>query len=107
MLPEVDIGSDDLCQVMYTSGTTGKQKGVMHSHASVYAGVMSNVAEFNATRADVASGLFPLFHVTQHCIALTFWSIGGAIDLRRGFAPLQARADRAALSRPCSSLTIS
>lgn len=84
-LPEVDIGSDDLCQVMYTSGTTGKQKGVMHSHASVYAGVMSNVAEFGANRTDVASGIFPLFHVTQHCIALTFWAVGGAIDLRRGF----------------------
>ena len=60
-LPDVDIGSDDLAQIMYTSGTTGRQKGVMHSHASVYAALMSNIAELGANSNDVASCIFPMF----------------------------------------------
>ena len=34
-----DVGPDDLCNIMYTSGTTGLPKGIMHSHfvRSMYA----------------------------------------------------------------------
>jgi long-chain acyl-CoA synthetase len=84
-LPEVDIGSDDLAQIMYTSGTTGRQKGVMHSHASVHAALMGNAAEFSATSSDVASGLFPMFHVSQHTVSMTFWLVGAAVVIARGF----------------------
>lgn len=84
-LPEVDIGTDDLVLIMYTSGTTGKQKGVMHSHGSVYAAVMSNIAEFGVVGQDVASCIFPLFHVAQHATSMTFWVAGAAIRLDSGF----------------------
>ena len=84
-LPDVDIGSDDLAQIMYTSGTTGRQKGVMHSHASVYAALMSNIAEFGANSNDVASCVFPMFHVSQHVVSMTFWVVGAAVHLDRSF----------------------
>lgn len=32
--PDVQISSDQIAYIMYTSGATGRQKGVMHSHAS-------------------------------------------------------------------------
>jgi long-chain acyl-CoA synthetase len=84
-LPDVDIGSNDLAQIMYTSGTTGRQKGVMHSHASVYAALMSNIAEFGANSNDVASCIFPMFHVSQHVVSMTFWIVGAAVHLDRSF----------------------
>jgi long-chain acyl-CoA synthetase len=84
-LPEVDIGSDELVLIMYTSGTTGRQKGVMHSHASVYAALMSNLSEFGVHRHDVVSCLFPMFHVAQHAVSMSFWIGGAAIRLDRGF----------------------
>jgi long-chain acyl-CoA synthetase len=84
-LPDVDIGSDDLAQIMYTSGTTGRQKGVMHSHASVYSALMSNIAELGANSNDVASCVFPMFHVSQHVVSMTFWIVGGTVHLDRSF----------------------
>lgn len=84
-LPDVDIGSDDLAQIMYTSGTTGRQKGVMHSHASVYAALMSNIAELVANSNDVSSCIFPMFHVSQHVVSMTFWVVGAAVHLDRSF----------------------
>ena len=44
-LPAVDIASGQLAQIMYTSGTTGPQKGVMHSHASVHSVLAPNLLD--------------------------------------------------------------
>jgi long-chain acyl-CoA synthetase len=43
-LPEIEaIGADDLAALIYTAGTTGRPKGVMHTHATLYAnGAMQN-----------------------------------------------------------------
>lgn len=84
-LPEVDIDGDDLVLIMYTSGTTGRQKGVMHSHATVYAAVMSNLSEFEVRSSDVVSCIFPMFHVSQHAASLTFLTGGAAIRMGSGF----------------------
>lgn len=84
-LPEVSIEGADLLFIMYTSGTTGRQKGVMHSHASVYAALMSNLSEFGVASTDVASCMFPMFHVAQHAVSMSFWLGGAAIRLDRGF----------------------
>ena len=84
-LPEVDIDGNDLALIMYTSGTTGRQKGVMHSHASVHAAVMSNLSELEVRSSDVVSCIFPMFHVSQHTSCLTFWTGGGAARIGRGF----------------------
>lgn len=84
-LPDVSIHGDDLVLIMYTSGTTGRQKGVMHSHASACAALMSNLSEYGVVSSDVANCVFPMFHVAQHAVSMTFWIGGAAIRLDRGF----------------------
>ena len=88
-LPDVDIDSTDLALIMYTSGTTGRQKGVMHSHASVHSVLLSNMVEWGSSPecADVWSSVLPLFHCGQHTVLMSALSVGGAVVVLRGFDP--------------------
>lgn len=56
--------SDDFCTMPYTSGTTGKPKGCMHTHATL----MANIATIGVWRRwsarDVVLAVVPLFHIT-------------------------------------------
>jgi long-chain acyl-CoA synthetase len=84
--PEVAIASEQLAQIMYTSGTTGRQKGVMHSHASVQSVLMSNLVEWGmGVDGEVFSCHLPLFHVGQHVVLLTALLAGASSVLMRGF----------------------
>lgn len=54
---------DDLCQLQYTSGTTGKQKGAMLTHGNWMA-AMDNEREVLGYREDdVYLGIYPMAHV--------------------------------------------
>jgi long-chain acyl-CoA synthetase len=83
--PEVDIRDRDVAQIMYTSGTTGRPKGVMQSHLAVYIASLGNVIEMEARRDDVATALMPLFHCAQHILLCTFLHVGAATIVLRGF----------------------
>lgn len=85
-LPPCDIQGTDLVQIMYTSGTTGRQKGVMHSHASIQSVLMSNLVEWEmGTVDDVYSCHLPLFHVGQHVTTMTALMSGAMSVVMRGF----------------------
>lgn len=49
--------------LVYTSGTTGKPKGVIHTHANDLAIAMNCVMEYGLTNADKALHIAPLYHV--------------------------------------------
>lgn len=55
---------DDLCTMPYTSGTTGRPKGCMHTHRTMAASVMGGTMWFGRTHEDVYLSVLPLFHVT-------------------------------------------
>jgi fatty-acyl-CoA synthase len=57
-------GPDDLCVMPYTSGTTGKPKGCIHTHATVMSTVVIGSAWFGAHQDSVVLGTLPMFHVT-------------------------------------------
>ncbi|TDQ43178.1 long-chain fatty acid--CoA ligase [Tepidicella xavieri] len=57
-------GPDDLCVLPYTSGTTGKPKGCMHTHRSVAATAVGGMVWFGRTQDAVLLSVLPFFHVT-------------------------------------------
>jgi len=85
--PDVDIADRDVAQIMYTSGTTGRPKGVMQSHLAVYLASLGNIIEWEMRRDDVASALMPLFHCAQHTMLCGFLHVGATSVILRGFDP--------------------
>ncbi len=53
----------DLAVILYTSGTSGKPKGVMLSHTNVRTNIRQATSWANFSAADSAIGVLPQFHV--------------------------------------------
>ncbi len=58
---ENSINPDDISTIMYTSGTTGFPKGVMHSH-HIIRNIMDQVSRLGIKPNDVNLMYLPLFH---------------------------------------------
>lgn len=57
-------GPDDLAAMPYTSGTTGKPKGCMHTHGTLMATISLAGIWSPSSCAEVALAVVPFFHVT-------------------------------------------
>lgn len=57
-------GPDDLCVMPYTSGTTGKPKGCIHTHRTVMSTTVAGGAWVDMQPDTVVLCSMPLFHVT-------------------------------------------
>jgi len=64
-LPDVAIEPDDLAAIVYTSGTTGRPKGVMLSHGNVVANVKAIACRIKAEPHDVLLSFLPLSHTFE------------------------------------------
>lgn len=62
---EVELFDDDLAQVLYTSGTESKPKGVMLSHKSVISEYVSCVVDGKMSEKDVLIHALPFYHSAQ------------------------------------------
>jgi len=84
---------DDLFRLMYTSGTTDRPKGVMHSYGNFYWKCADHVVALGLGASDRLLIAGPLYHVGAfdlHGMAV-LW-VGGMIAIERDFAPERALA---------------
>jgi fatty-acyl-CoA synthase len=75
--PAADVTADDLCVMPYTSGTTGRPKGCMHTHRSVQANVFGSSVWVDGNVEDVFLAVLPFFHVTGFINSLLSGLTGG------------------------------
>ncbi|SDD23710.1 fatty-acyl-CoA synthase [Geodermatophilus telluris] len=76
--PQVPVADDDVLQLMYTSGTESRPKGVMMTSRSLVSQYVSCIVDGRYTADDVALHALPLFHVAaQHCFLNPNLYLGG------------------------------
>ncbi|WBL78350.1 AMP-dependent synthetase/ligase [Bradyrhizobium xenonodulans] len=64
-LPDLALKPDDLAAIVYTSGTTGRPKGVMLSHDNIVANVKAIARRIAAAPDDVFLSFLPLSHTFE------------------------------------------
>lgn len=79
-------GPEDLYCLLYTSGTTGKPKGVMVPHRMVAWNAVNTVVSWQLREDDVSPIYTPLYHAGGLGAFLTpIFAVGGTIVLLAGF----------------------
>lgn len=76
--------------LMYTSGTTGNPKGVLHSHTSLLHGALNTVLSHELTRSDRALCVLPLYHINAQVVTILAPLLsGGSVALAKKFSASQ------------------
>ena len=74
----VAIDPNDLAALVYTSGTTGRPKGVMLSHANILANVRAVEERLPAAETDVFLSFLPLSHTLERTCGYYYPIAAGA-----------------------------
>lgn len=87
----VDIDHDDVCVIMYTSGTTGRPKGAMLTHGNFFYNAINAMGfDSGIGRTDVTISAAPLFHIGALGVhTLPFLFIGASVVIIEAFTPDQ------------------
>ena len=77
---------DDLYRLMYTSGTTDRPKGVMHTYGNMAWKCLDHITALGLNKADKLLVVGPLYHVGAYDLpGIALWMVGGALVLERDF----------------------
>ncbi|MDD5563710.1 MAG: long-chain fatty acid--CoA ligase [Thermoanaerobaculaceae bacterium] len=86
--PRTTVSPEDTYCILYTSGTTGKPKGVMLPHRMIAWNAYNTVMSWQLRDVDVAPVFTPLYHAGGVSVfLLPLFAAGGTIVLHAGFDP--------------------
>ena len=81
------LAPEDHALLMYTSGTTGRPKGVLHSHASLLAGGWTTAVAHRLTTEDRGFCVLPIYHINGLCVTVISALVsGGSISMVSKFS---------------------
>ena len=81
------IRPDHAAIQMYTSGTTGRPKGAVLSHASLMASITQLLTATTTTASGCVHVVAPLSHVGSTMVALVHLIAGGSVFVQEAFDP--------------------
>jgi acyl-CoA synthetase (AMP-forming)/AMP-acid ligase II len=89
--PKAIVKPEDTWVLLYTSGTTGKPKGVVRSHESYVAFYLINGVDFSFTEKDICLNIMPLCHVNSTFFSFAITYVGGTLYIHpaRRFDPVE------------------
>jgi long-chain acyl-CoA synthetase len=81
------IHDRDPLQILYTSGTTSKPKGVETSHLALFINSLSAAIELGVKKESIGTSVMPMFHCAQHLISTSVLHMNGTVHIFRNFEP--------------------
>lgn len=103
-----EAGEDDTFSINYTSGTTGRPKGVMYTYRGVYLNALAEVFHANLRPESVYLWTLPMFHCNGWCFP---WAVAAAgathVCLRRvEAAGILEAIERDSVTHLCAAPTV-
>lgn len=90
------VDATDHALLMYTSGTTGRPKGVVHSHASLLAGGWTTAIAHALQPADRGLCVLPIYHINGLCVTVMGALVsGGSLAMCSKFSTSRFWSDAA------------
>ena len=85
---QVELTPDDQCMLMYSSGTTGRPKGVIMTHRMMLWANINAITSLDCNQHMVSLSVMPLFHIGGlQVFALPALYAGGTAVVLRTFEP--------------------